>query len=57
MSAALSAAGFQTTSSTYDDGLRQALFAWVGNENLEMRWSEEPKVERTVLEILLGESP
>lgn len=53
MAAALSEAGFETSSSSYDDDLRQALFAWVGNENLEMRWSEEAVVERTVLKILL----
>ncbi|MGI9649371.1 MAG: DUF1028 domain-containing protein [Acidimicrobiia bacterium] len=56
MAAALSAAGFETSSSSYDDSLRQALFNWVGNENLEMRWSEEPQIERTVLGILLEES-
>ena len=55
LAAALSEAGFETTSSSYDDGLRRALFAWVGNENLEMRWSEEAEIERTVLGILLGE--
>jgi len=55
MATALSAAGFETESSSFDDGLRRALFAWVGNENLEMRWSEEALVDRAVLGILLGE--
>jgi len=38
--------------SGYDMGLRQALFAWVGAENLEARWSDGPEIERKVLEIL-----
>ncbi len=54
LSAALTAAGFPAASATYDGSLRQALFAWVGNENLEMRWSDEGLIDRTVLETLLG---
>jgi len=26
----------------------------VGNENLEMRWSDAPRIDSTVLEILFG---
>lgn len=36
----------------YDTGLRDALSAWVGAENLEERWKEGPQVERVVLERL-----
>jgi uncharacterized Ntn-hydrolase superfamily protein len=36
----------------YDAGLRDALFAYVGTENLEERWVEEPRIERRVLEHL-----
>ena len=36
----------------YDAGLREALFAYVGTENLEERWSDEARVEATVLEHL-----
>ena len=38
--------------SGYDEGLRQALFAWIGAENLEARWSDAAEIERKVLEIL-----
>lgn len=41
----------------YDQGLRDALFAYVGTENLEMRWSEGPKVEKGVLEHLRSGAP
>ena len=36
----------------FDDALRDALFAYVGTENLEERWVEEPRIERRVLEHL-----
>lgn len=36
----------------YDDELKRALFAFVGTENLEERWSDEPKIERGVLDYL-----
>ena len=38
--------------SGYDESLRHALFAWMGAENLEERWSEDPRIDRTVLEHL-----
>ena len=55
MAVALSAAGFETNSPAYDEALRKALFSWMGNENLEMRWSDDPVIDRTVLGLLLGE--
>jgi uncharacterized Ntn-hydrolase superfamily protein len=33
----------------YDETLRKALFAYAGTENLEERWTEEPKIEAGVL--------
>jgi uncharacterized Ntn-hydrolase superfamily protein len=33
----------------YDQSLRDALFAYVGTENLEERWVEEPRIEARVL--------
>jgi uncharacterized Ntn-hydrolase superfamily protein len=36
----------------YDEELRRALFEYVGTENLEERWSDDPVVERRVLEHL-----
>jgi uncharacterized Ntn-hydrolase superfamily protein len=33
----------------YDGALRDALFQWVGTENLEERWAEDARIERTVL--------
>lgn len=36
----------------YDDELKKALFAFVGTENLEERWTDEPKVERGILDHL-----
>lgn len=38
--------------SEYDDGLRSALSEWMGIENLELRWSEEARIDRTVLDML-----
>lgn len=40
--------------SGYDDGLRSALSEWMGIENLELRWSEEARIDRTVLDMLRG---
>lgn len=57
LAAALTAAGFATSSTSYDEALKTALFAWMGNENLEMRWSDERKIDRTVLEVLGVEFP
>ena len=36
----------------YDDRLRQALYEYVGTENLEERWSDEAQVEKRVLDHL-----
>lgn len=36
----------------YDRGLRDALYAFSGTENLEERWTEEPKIESKVLDHL-----
>ena len=36
----------------YDTRLKSALLAFVGTENLEERWTEQPKVERGVLQHL-----
>lgn len=36
----------------YSDELRAALFAYVGTENLEERWSEDARIERGILEHL-----
>ncbi|MFN2587308.1 MAG: putative peptidoglycan binding domain-containing protein [Actinomycetota bacterium] len=36
----------------YDDDLKSALYEYVGTENLEERWSDEPVIERRVLEHL-----
>ncbi len=38
----------------YSDDLRRALYGWVAMENLEERWSDEAKIDRTVLELLLA---
>lgn len=37
---------------TYDDGLRNALYEYVGTENLEERWSDDAVIERRVLDHL-----
>ena len=36
----------------YDDDLKAALFAYMGTENLEERWSDDPVIERRVLDKL-----
>lgn len=40
------------TGEGYDEGLRKALFNYVGTENLEQRWSEGAEIERRVLDHL-----
>lgn len=53
---ALADRGFESgNGSAYDEALRQALFAWVGTENLEARWSDGQEIEQKVLEILTGD--
>lgn len=42
------------TGTGHDDDLRAALFAYSGVENLEERWSDDPVIERGVLEHLRG---
>lgn len=37
----------------YSDDLRKALYGWVATENLEERWSDEAKIDKTVLDLLL----
>lgn len=37
------------TARGYDQTLRDALYAYVGTENLEERWSEDPKIEHGIL--------
>jgi uncharacterized Ntn-hydrolase superfamily protein len=49
----LAARGYgANVSGDYDAALRDALFAYVGTENLEERWYEGPRIERRVLEHL-----
>ncbi|HYZ46689.1 MAG TPA: DUF1028 domain-containing protein [Actinomycetota bacterium] len=50
----LSAAGYDPRSEAgpYDQGLRDALYAYMGTENLEERWSEDAKIEAAVLDHL-----
>jgi uncharacterized Ntn-hydrolase superfamily protein len=36
----------------YDEGLKRTLFEFVGTENLEERWSDDPKIEERVLDYL-----
>jgi uncharacterized Ntn-hydrolase superfamily protein len=46
-------AGYEPgTGAGYDDELREALWAYVGTENLEERWSDGAEIERVVLEHL-----
>lgn len=48
--AALTALGYEPGGGEgYDDALKEALFQFVGTENLEERWSDESRVERSVL--------
>ncbi len=54
----LRAAGYEVGSGEgYDTALRDALFAFVGVENLEERWREGPVIERAVLQHLRRHSP
>ena len=39
-------------SGPYDDRLKNALFAFVGTENLEERWTDEARIEASVLDYL-----
>jgi uncharacterized Ntn-hydrolase superfamily protein len=49
----LERAGYKSgTGSGYDDELRSALFAYSGTENLEERWTDDPKIERGVLDYM-----
>lgn len=53
MRAKLSQKGYEAGSgSGYDDALRKALYDYVGTENLEERWTDEPKVDRGILDYL-----
>ena len=47
--------GHDLSGEGYDDELKQALFSYVGIENLEERWSEEASIERSVLDYLRGD--
>jgi uncharacterized Ntn-hydrolase superfamily protein len=40
----------------YDDALRTSLYAYVGTENLEERWTDDARIERKVLEHLRAQS-
>jgi uncharacterized Ntn-hydrolase superfamily protein len=40
----------------YDEALRASLYAYMGTENLEERWTDEPRIERRVLEHLRAHS-
>lgn len=49
----LGALGFEVGSGEgYDDETKAALFNYVGTENLEARWTDEPQIERGILESL-----
>jgi uncharacterized Ntn-hydrolase superfamily protein len=51
--ALLAACGHPTSGAgAWDHELKDALFAFSGTENLEERWTEDPKIERRVLEHL-----
>jgi uncharacterized Ntn-hydrolase superfamily protein len=54
----LTARGFEPSGSgpDYDDSLRASLYAYVGTENLEERWTNEARIERGVLEHLRAQS-
>jgi hypothetical protein len=36
----------------YDDSVKQALLDFVGTENLEARWTDEPTIEQGILDAL-----
>ncbi|MEA2434124.1 MAG: hypothetical protein QOG54_1581 [Actinomycetota bacterium] len=44
--------GMAKSGTGYDPELRDALFRFVGTENLEERWTEDAKIERAVLDFL-----
>lgn len=46
-----------TASGVYDESTHQALFAYVGRENLEERWYEDARIDRTVLEYMRRSIP
>lgn len=46
-----------TASGVYDESTRQALFAYVGRENLEERWYEDARIDQTVLEYMRRSIP
>lgn len=49
----LSGLGYEVgAGESYDDALRKAMFEYVGTENLEERWSEDPKIDLKVLDYL-----
>jgi uncharacterized Ntn-hydrolase superfamily protein len=50
----LTARGYEPrgSESGYDEALRASLYAYMGTENLEERWTDEPRIERRVLEYL-----
>lgn len=53
---ALIARGLETGKGKgYSDDLREALHGWVAMENLEERWSDESKIDKAVLDLLLTE--
>jgi uncharacterized Ntn-hydrolase superfamily protein len=53
----LGALGYEPGSgSVYDDELRSALYAYSGTENLEERWTDEPAIERGVLDYLRSQA-
>ena len=50
--------GYEVAAGTgYDEGLRQALYAYSGAENLEERWSEGAEIDLRVLEFIRRASP
>jgi uncharacterized Ntn-hydrolase superfamily protein len=40
----------------YDEALRASLYAYIGTENLEERWTDDPRIERKVLDHLRARS-
>lgn len=50
--------GYPTAGSgSFEGPLRDALWDYVDKENLEERWSDEPRIERGILEHLRGTTP
>lgn len=52
----LTRAGYPVEARSYDDGLKKALYEYVGTENLEERWTDEAKIDRGILEYLRSRS-